>query len=252
MYTVHEVSRLTGVSIRALHHYDAIGLLKPAQVTAAGYRLYDPAAPERLRSILLYRELQFSLKEIKTMLDSPAFDAGEALRQQIVLPEAQRGRTQKLIDHARAILAGGNKTMDFNAFTTTEMEQNRREAKERWGHTAAWEEYARREKAASPDRQQEAGAQLMALLAETGALRPLSPEDAEVQAKVAALQQHVTRHFYTCTDEILAGLGQMYAADEHFAKNIDAAGGEGCAAFAAQAIASYCSSLRGKRDSLRQ
>ncbi len=252
MFTVHEVSRLTGVSIRALHHYDAIGLLKPAQITAAGYRLYDSSALERLRSILLYRELQFSLKEIKTMLDSPDFDAGEALRQQIVLLEAQRDRTQRLIDHARAILNGGKEAMSFDVFDATEMEQNRREAKERWGHTAAWEEYTQRDNAAAPGLQQEAGAQLMELLAQLGKLRPLAPEDPAVQEKVSALQQHITRHFYTCTDEILAGLGQMYAADERFAKNIDAAGGEGCAAFAAQAIAAYCQNRRSKRNELRQ
>ena len=83
MRTVHEVSRLTGVSVRTLHHYDAIGLLKPAHVTQAGYRLYDDAALRRLQSILLFRELQFPLKQIKAILDSPGFDRKEALRQQL-------------------------------------------------------------------------------------------------------------------------------------------------------------------------
>ena len=72
MKTVKEVSRLTGVSIRTLHHYDAIGLLKPTQVTEAGYRLYDDAALQRLQNILLFRELQFPLKEIKAFLDREA------------------------------------------------------------------------------------------------------------------------------------------------------------------------------------
>ena len=79
--TVSQVSRLTGVSVRTLHHYDAIGLLKPTKLTAAGYRLYDDAALARLRSILLYRELQFSLREIRDMLESPHFDAAAALEQ---------------------------------------------------------------------------------------------------------------------------------------------------------------------------
>ena len=73
--------------VRTVHHYDAIGLLKPAKVTGAGYRLYDDAALKRLQSILLYRELQFPLKEIKIILDSPAFDPKEALTQQIALLE---------------------------------------------------------------------------------------------------------------------------------------------------------------------
>ena len=103
MRTVHEVSRLTGVSVRALHHYDRIGLLHPAKVTEAGYRLYDDAALERLQYILLFKELQFSLKEIKGILDSPDFDRGRALEQQITLLEMRKEHLENLIDFARGI-----------------------------------------------------------------------------------------------------------------------------------------------------
>ena len=236
--TVSQVSRLTGVSVRTLHHYDAIGLLKPTKLTAAGYRLYDDAALARLRSILLYRELQFSLREIKSMLDSPHFDAAAALEQQIVLLQARRDHLQVLIDHARTLQKKGENNMDFTAFDTTEQEKLRREAKARWGETHAWQEYEAKDRAA------DAGAQLMELLVQLGTLRPLSPENEAVQTQVAALQAYITRHFYTCTDDILAGLGQMYTADERFRKNIDAAGGEGCAEYAAQAIALYCAKRR--------
>lgn len=82
MRTVHEVSELTGVSVRTLHHYDAISLLKPTMVTEAGYRLYGDEALRRLQAILMFRELQFSLKEIKAMLDSPDFNMQEALAPQ--------------------------------------------------------------------------------------------------------------------------------------------------------------------------
>ena len=78
MKTVHEVSKLTGVSVRTLHHYDEIGLLKPTEVTEAGYRLYGDTALERLQHILLFRELQFPLKDIKDILDSPDFDRNRA------------------------------------------------------------------------------------------------------------------------------------------------------------------------------
>ena len=237
MRTVNEVSLLTGVSVRTLHHYDAIGLLKPAKLTAAGYRLYDDTALARLRCILFYRELQFSLREIKTMLDSPDFDPAAALEQQITLLQARRDRLQALIDHARALQKKGGNPMDFTAFDTAEQDKLRREAKERWGGTAAWREYEKKEPEAAA---QAAGAQLMTLLAELGALRPLAPDAAAVQEKVAALQRYITENFYTCTDEILAGLGQMYTADERFQKNIDAAGGEGCAAFVSAAIAAFC------------
>ncbi len=240
MRTVKQVSRLTGVSVRALHHYDAIGLLRPTQVTAAGYRLYDDAALARLRSILLYRELDFSLQEIRAMLDSPHFDAAAALEQQIALLQARRDRLDRLIRHARALQTKGELNMSFDAFDTTELEQYRQEAMQRWSGTSAWEEYERRGNDA--DAAQPAGAQLMALLARIGALRPLAPDNNTVQNQVAELQAYITRHFYTCTDELLAGLGQMYTADERFRKNIDNAGGEGCAAYVSQAIAAYCRS----------
>ncbi len=92
MLTVNEVSKLTGVSVRSLHHYDAIGLLKPAKVTEAGYRLYSDDELARLQNILLFRELQFPLKQIRTILDSPDFDRREALAQQIRLLELQLAR----------------------------------------------------------------------------------------------------------------------------------------------------------------
>ena len=103
MMTVHEVSRLTGVSIRALHHYDRIGLLHPAEISGAGYRLYDDAVLERLQHILLFKELQFPLKEIKNILDSPCFDRNRALDQQITLLQMKKEHLENLIDLARGL-----------------------------------------------------------------------------------------------------------------------------------------------------
>lgn len=103
MLTVSEVSRLSGVSVRALHHYDSIGLLKPTTVTEAGYRLYDEKALARLQTILLLRELEFSLKEIKQIVENPDFDEKAALKQQIELLSLKRNRLDKLIALAREI-----------------------------------------------------------------------------------------------------------------------------------------------------
>ena len=118
MKTVKEVSRLTGVSVRTLHHYDAIGLLKPARVTEAGYRLYDDAALGRLQTILLFRELEFPLKEIKRMLDAADFDPLAALADQIRLLQLRREHLDRLIDHARRIQKTGVMNMDFKAYDT--------------------------------------------------------------------------------------------------------------------------------------
>ena len=239
MKSVSEVSRLTGVSVRALHHYDAIGLLTPAAVTEAGYRLYDEENLRRLQSILLFRELEFPLRDIKAMLDSPEFDTHTALEQQIGLLELERKRLDRLIDHARNLQRKGANAADFQAFDRTEMEQYKQEAREKWGKTAAWQEFEQKDEAKMP----EAGQRLMELLAKFGALRALPAEDKAVQNQVSALQTHISENFYTCTPEILSGLGQMYVSDERFRQSIDAAGGEGTAEFVSRAIKVYCQSL---------
>lgn len=105
------------------------------------------------------------------------------------------------------------------------------ETKERWGETAAWKEFEKRSGSAD-----EASDGLMKLFTRLGELKELSPESDEAQAAVAEIQRYITEHYYTCTDEIFAGLGEMYAADERFRKNIDKAGGDGTAEFARAAI----------------
>lgn len=231
MKTVHEVSELAGVSVRTLHHYDAIGLLKPTQVTPAGYRLYDDAALARLQTILLFRELRFSLKEIGTILDSPRFDRRQAMKQQMELLSLQRERLDKLIVLARELSEKGGDPMDFSAFDKTQLEQYAAEAKARWGDTEAYREYERRGNDS---------AAILEVFREFGAVRHLPPYHPDVQAVVDKLRDCITQNYYTCTTPILAGLGEMYAADDRFQANIDAAGGPGTAQFAAQAIAYYC------------
>ena len=236
MKTVHEASQISGVSVRTLHHYDAIGLLRPTAVTEAGYRLYDDTALARLQSILLFRELAFPLKEIKRIMDDPQFDQATALEQQIRLLELQQERLSRLIDLARKTMKTGVTHMDFTAFDNSKLEQYAAEVKERWGNTAAYQESAQRPAA----EQKDAAAGLMAQFARMGRLRTGDPAGQEAQAAVRELQQFITKHFYTCTPEILAGLGQMYTADDRFRASIDAAGGEGTADFAGKAIAVYC------------
>ena len=142
MRTVNEVSRLTGVSIRTLHYYDTIGLLKPTQITQAGYRLYDDTALERLQCVLLFRELQFSLSEIREILDSPHFDRSKALEQQITLLELRKEHIENLIDLARGIKVIGVKPlMDFSAFDTRKIDEYARQAKAAYGKTAAYQEF---------------------------------------------------------------------------------------------------------------
>lgn len=240
MRTVHEISKLTGVSVRTLHHYDAIDLLKPTKLTPAGYRLYDDTALGRLQIILMFRELQFPLKEIKAILDSPTFDPKEALAQQIKLLELQLKHTKELISFALEIQEKGVNNMNFNAFNKTEMEQYATEIKEKWGSTTAYKEYERKKKEKSDKEIKKNAEQLMTLFSDIGTLKQLLPDDKTVQDKIKTLQEFITENYYTCTNEILKGLGQMYVCDERMKQNIDKAGGEGTAEFVKQAIMVYC------------
>lgn len=239
MMTVNEVSRLTGVSIRTLHYYDQIGLLAPTEVTESGYRLYDDAAMERLQQILLFRELEFPLKDIHKIIGSGNFDKKEALRQQIELLTLKKERLENLIAFAREIEMTGGRNMDFTAFDTGKIDEYARQAKEKWGKTAAFAEYEEKSKGRGREEQALISRGMMDIFAKFGEMKEEAPESEKVQGQVKELQDYITKHFYTCTKEILAGLGKMYGAGGEFTENIDKAGGKGCAGFCAKAIEIY-------------
>lgn len=241
MRTVNDISKITGVSVRTLHHYDAIGLLKPTKLTKSGYRLYDDAALSRLQSILMFRELQFPLKEIKAILDSPGFDPVEALSQQIKLLEMRQKHLGELIALAREIQNEGVNKMNFDAFNTKNFDKYADEVRQRWKNTSAYEQYQQNVGKKTQKELRYMESQLMTIFSQIGALRHLSVSDKAVQEKIKYLQRFITQNYYTCTDEILNGLSQMYVCDERIKKNIDEAGGEGTAEFVRKAIHFYCS-----------
>lgn len=234
--TVHEVSKISGVSIRALHHYDNIGLLPATKVTEAGYRLYDEAVLERLHHILLFKELQFSLKEIKDILDSPYFDRSKALEQQIHLLELRKEHLENLITLARGIKAVGVKYMSFETFDTKKIDEYAAQAKASWGTTEAYKEYEQKSKGRSKEMQQKLNVEMMDIFAQFGKIKNQSPDGTEAIALAKKLQNHITEHYYNCTDQILLGLGSMYAGGGEFTTNIDKVGGEGTAVFVCEAI----------------
>lgn len=233
---IKEFAALTGVSIRTLHYYDEIGLLRPAAVDEQnGYRMYDEASLLRMQEILFYRELDFPLKTICRILSSPHYDKAVALAEQKRLLLLKKERLEKLIDAVDRAAKGENV---MSAFDNKEYEKHKDEAKERWGKTDAYREYeARQGKGAGQDAIDGMNGIFadLARVMQAGA----APDSAEAQAAVEALQIHITKNFYTCTKEILAGLGQMYTADERFKESIDCHGA-GTADFAAAAIAIYC------------
>ena len=240
MMTVKEVSELTGVSIRTLRYYDEIGLLPPADHTEGGYRLYDDTALERLQQILLFRELEFPLKDIVRIVSSPDFDRKKALEQQIELLELKKQRLEYLIAFARGIKLIGVRAVDFSAFDRSKLDEYAKRAKEQWGDTPEYKELKEKERSRTPEEEQELMERFMGLFAEFGELKNGSPESPEAQAMVKKLQDFITEHLYTCTEKILSCLGKMYAGGGEIAENIDITGGRGTAEFAAAAIAVYC------------
>ena len=240
MMTVNEVSKLTGVSIRTLQYYDKIGLLRPSDYTEAGYRLYDDAALETLQQILLFRELEFPLKDIKEIIGSPDFDRSKALGQQIELLTLKKEHIENLIDLAKGIKLLGVKKMNFDAFDTSKIDEYAAQAKASWGTTPAYKEFEEKSKDRTKEEDMKMYQGMIDIFGEFGQIRDTDPSSEDAQALVKKLQGYITEHMYTCTKEILSGLGKMYAGGGDFTKNIDSYGGEGTAEFASQAIEIYC------------
>ena len=239
MMTVNEVCKLTGVSIRTLQYYDKIGLLHPAKYTEAGYRLYDDAALETLQQILLFRELEFPLKDIKEIIGSPDFDRSKALEQQIELLTLKKEHIENLIDLAKGIKLLGVRKMNFDAFDTSKIDEYAAQAKASWGKTSAYKEFEEKTKGRTKEEDQKVYQGMIDIFGEFGQIRNTDPASGEAQALVKKLQDYITEHMYTCTKEILSGLGKMYAGGGDFTTNIDRFGGEGTAVFASQAIEIY-------------
>ena len=240
MMTVNEVSRLTGVSIRTLHYYDQIGLLPAAGHTGSGYRLYDDAALERLQQILLFRELEFSLKDIQRILENSAFDREMALEQQITLLTLKKQHLEALIALAEKLQKTGGAIMDFTAFDTQKIKDYAAQAKQQWGATPEYKEYEEKTARKTEKEISDMGGQLMKIIAAFGTMQTMDPAAPEVQAQVKKLQEFITEHYYNCSKVILNQLGQMYGAGGAFTENINAAGGAGAAEFAQKAIEIYC------------
>ncbi len=240
--TVQQVARRAGISVRTLHYYHQIGLLFPSRITEAGYRLYDEAAVERLGQILFYRELEFPLEQIRAILSDPDYDRTRALQQHRRLLLLKRERLDRLVALVDEQLKGGC-TMDLSAFDRREYDALRRtyaqEAQARWGGTQAYRESERRTQDYSSEDWNTIMAQQEALLQALAQQVGQDPASPEVQQLVAQWQAWITDHFYPCTREILAGLGEMYLQDTRFQENLDRFA-PGTARLLSQAIAIYC------------
>ena len=236
---IKEFAEVTGVSVRTLHYYDEIGLLTPAFVDkSTGYRFYDEKSILRMQEILFYRELDFSLKSIKEILSSPNYDKNKALNEQRHLLALKKERLERLISAIDGALKGEN---IMKAFDSSEFEKYKAETKEKWGQTPAYKEYDKRTRGYSKSKWNDLADGMDGIMAEFALCmkKGETPDSAATQALVKTLQTYITENYYLCTNEILAGLGQMYVGDERFKNNIDKHA-DGTAAFIREAMEVYC------------
>ncbi|WDQ34465.1 MerR family transcriptional regulator [Paenibacillus marchantiae] len=238
---VKEVAELVGISVRTLHHYDEIGLLTPDEVTSAGYRLYSDANLEMLQQILFFKELDFSLKDIKEITNNPSFDREEALNmhRRILLEKRQRldqmiATIDKSVQHVRGEIKMTAKEQfeGFN-FSHNPYEQ---EARERWGDQAV--DHANQKLHNQSTGEQKAlSDQMNSIYARLAAIRHTDPNCAEAQAGISEWYSYLN-NMGNYSPEVFRGLGQMYVDDERFTRNIDQFG-EGLAVFMRDAMAEF-------------
>ena len=236
---IKEFAKISGVSVRTLHYYDEIGLLPPAFVErATGYRYYDENSLLRMQEILFYRELDFPLKSIGDILSSPDHDTRRSLEEQKKLLALKKERLERLIASIDAAMKGDN---IMEAFDNSEFEAYKAEAQEKWGKTDAYKEHTEKTKHYSQEKWNGLAEGMDRIMAQFAACMKAgnAPASAEAQSLVKTLQEYITTNYYHCTKEILAGLGQMYVADERFQNNIDKHG-KGTAVFIRDAIQVYC------------
>ncbi len=239
-YKVNQVARLSGVTVRTLHHYDSIGLLTPSARSESGYRLYSEDDLLRLQTILLWRALGLPLERIRSILDDPNFDRRSALLEQRALLAEKEAKAKAMIRSVDAALSALEKDEPmkpeslFDGFDPSVYEA---EAQQRWGNTDAYAESAKRTKKYGKREWSSIQAELAVILKKLAAIQ----EGGDAPTSQAAMdvaeehRRHIDRWFYPCSAAMHANLAEMYVADPRFAEFFEKHG-EGLAAFLSAAI----------------
>lgn len=241
--SVGEVAALAGVSVRTLHHYDAIGILSPQRRSQAGYRLYGRAELERLQKILSYRELGFELDAIAQLLDDAGTDPAEHLRHQEALLTDRLERLLTMRRHLRKQMEATKMGLEltpselFELFGENDPTKYAAEAEERWGNTDAYAQSQRRVKGYTKADWQRVQAETAAVEAQLVALLQagVPASDDRALAAAEAHRQQISANYYDCTYEIHRGLALMYEGDPRFTAYYEAKA-PGLATYLAAAI----------------
>ena len=244
--TVGQLARLSGVTVRTLHHYDETGLLRPSGRTDAGYRLYDPDDVARLQQVLYYRELGLTLDEVAELLDDPAADPTTHLTRQHELLGRRIAQLEEMRAAVELTLEARQMGIDLTPEEMLEVfgeeyaanhAAYEAEAEERWGTSDAWVQSRRRTSRytkqdwARATAEQEAAARRLADALQAG----LPPDSPEAMDAAEAHRQQITHWFYDCSYEIHRGLADMYVQDPRFTATYEAIA-PGLAAYVRDAI----------------
>ena len=244
-YTVKQLAKLAGVTTRTLHYYDQIDLLRPASYGDNGYRYYDDKAVLRLQQIMFFRELDFSLEEIKNIVGRPDFDLLLALKVHREGLQARVNRLNNLIgtvDNTMKYLRGEIKMSNQDFYKGFDEEQQKEyavEAEKRWGETAAQSQ--KRWTGYSPEQKNEILGEMQAISTNIAENMDKGADSAEVQHWIDRWYNHINKYFYTCTLDIFRSLGSMYTQDPAFQETYEKIR-PGMAAFMEKAMAHYCDS----------
>ena len=245
--TVHEVAELTGITVRTLHYYDEIGLLRPEIVTEAKYRLYTKTDLGRLQEILFFKEVGFALKEIKKLMVSDSYNREEALRNHLQILELQKSRIDNLIGLVGDRISG-KQEYSFEAFSTAKItqlqEKFREEITQRWGDTESYREFASLfgEKARTVQGEQwgEFLTKTKTLFKHLAEYEDKDPSEQEVQIIVRQWKEYISENFYQCDNQMLIYLGELYTTDDRFKEFINRFGNGDLADFFNKAIKIFC------------
>lgn len=230
LYAVGALAELAGVSVRTLHHYDEIGLVRPSARTSAGHRRYAAADADRLADVLGYRELEFALEDIQAILDDPRTDPTDRLRRQRTALAAKRDRLDRIIDALDTTLEARNmgttgltpeeKLEVFGDFDPDRYED---EVRERWGSTDAYRQSAARTKRYTKEDWTRIAAELESIEHDLATALESGADAGSTAAMDLAerARRHIEGNYYDCPPAMHRNLGDMYVADERFRAHYD-------------------------------
>lgn len=238
---VGDVSKLFGISVRTLHYYDEIELLRPSEIDEiSGYRYYDEDDLKRLQEIMFYKKLLIPLKEIKLILTKTKYDREEILNKHKNLLMLEKEKIDGLIKLVDNTLKGEN--IDMSTFDMNEIERIKNEYKQevidRWGDSDAYKESERKTKSYGKDDWEKINKKQEKIFTLFYLNKDKDVNSKDVKDLVKSWQDFISDNFYSCSDEILSGLADMYIGDERFKNNIDKFG-DGTAEFMHKAIKAY-------------